>query len=350
MFLVSINLLTFNGRRFIENCLESVFNQTYPKLELLIIDNASQDDTLTFTQEIISKKNPRFPVRIIKNEKNLGFSAGHNLGIRESRGELVLCLNQDVVLAPDFIEKAVEFFEKDRQAKIAALQPKLLRLDKESQPASIIDTTGLVMLKNRRIVNCGQGQKDEGQHNITEEVFGADGAAPVYRREALDDIAINASQRDNSALSPRLEWLDEDFFMYKEDVDLAWRLRLYGWKTFFVPSVLAWHARGAGESAATDYVSIIKERRKIGQFPKIFSFRNQRLMQIKNELWSLLFRHLPRFLLKEIGAWLYVLLFEPYTFEALKELVRLAPRAWKKRKIIMANKKVSDGEMRKWFV
>jgi GT2 family glycosyltransferase len=338
MFLVSISLLTYNGGRFIENCLKSVLAQTYYKIELLIIDNASQDNTVAITQEIISKENLKFPVRIIQNEKNFGFSGGHNLGIRESRGELILFLNQDVVLAPNFVEKAVDFFEKNKEEKIAALQPKLLRLDKEMRFSDVIDTVGLVMLKNRRIISRGQGQKDSGQFNKEKEMFGADGAAPVYKREALQDAKVFN------------EYFDEDFFMYKEDVDMAWRLRLLGQKTFYVPQVLAWHSRGAGESAATQYISIIKERRKIGQFAKFLSFRNQRLMQIKNELPCLFLKHLPWFIFKEIGAWGFVILFEPYTLKAVKELIKMAPKAFAKRKIIMGCKKVSAPEMGKWFV
>ncbi|MFH0852169.1 MAG: glycosyltransferase family 2 protein [bacterium] len=350
MLSVSVNLVTYNGRRFIENCLKSVLRQTYPKVEILIIDNASQDNTVLMAQEIIGKENPKFPVRIIKNEKNLGFSAGHNLGIKESRGELVVCLNQDVVLVPDFIEKAVEFFEKNGQTEIAALQPKLLRLDKELQPSSIIDTTGLVMLKNRRIISRGQGQKDEGQYGNIEEVFGADGAAPVYKRDALEDVKINVKCQMSNVKTADGEYFDEDFFAYKEDVDLSWRLRLAGWKIFYVPKVIAWHGRSAGDSTATNYFAIIRERLKISKFAKYVAFKNQRLMQIKNEQLFLLLKHLPRFLVKEISSWTYVILFERFTWSAIRDLFRQAPRAFQKRKIIMESRRASVNEMGKWFI
>jgi GT2 family glycosyltransferase len=335
---VSISLLTYNGSRFIENCLKSILAQTYPKIELLIIDNASQDNTAAAVQDIISKENPKFPIRVIQNEKNIGFSGGHNLGIKESRGELILFLNQDVILAGDFVKRAVEFFEKNKDGHIGALQPKLLRLDENMEPTDVVDTVGFLMLKNRRIINRGQGQKDSGQFANEEEVFGADGAAPVYKREALEDVKIFD------------EYFDEDFFMYKEDVDMAWRLRMLGWKVFYAPQVLAWHSRGAGESAATQYISIIKERRKIGQFAKFLSFRNQRLMQIKNELPGLFLKHLPWFIFKEFGAWGYIILFEPYTLKAVKELIKMTPKAFAKRRIIMSRRKASAQEMARWFV
>jgi len=112
---------------------------------------------------------------------------------------------------------------------------------------------------------------------------------------------------------------------------------------------LAWHARTAGDSAKTSYIGIIKERLKINQFGKYHAFKNQRLMQIKNEQIGLLVRHSLWFLPKEFSAWLYVLVFEHYTWKSIKELFKLTPRAWQKRKIIMARKKVSDKEMKKWF-
>lgn len=345
--LVSVNLLTYNAERFIEKCLNSVFGQSYNKIELLIIDNASQDSTVSILQKLVEEKQAPFAVKIIKNEKNLGFSIGHNLGIKESKGELVLCLNQDVILAPDFIKNAIEFFEKNKNEKIGALQPKLLRLDNGLRPTDTIDTTGLLILKNRRIIARGQGEKNAGQYNKTEEIFGADGAAPVYRRETLEDVKLVTS--DLRLADSNGEYFDEDFFMYKEDVDLAWRMRLFGWKCFFVPEVQAWHARGSGESAATSYFSIIKERRKIGQFAKFLSFRNQRLLQIKNELPGLLLKHLPWYLPKEIGAFGYALLFERGTYKAIREIIKLVPRAWRKRKIIMSRKKIGAREMEKWF-
>lgn len=342
MLLVSVSLLTYNGSRFIKNCLKSVLAQTYPKIELLMIDNGSYDETINLAKEIILKENPKIPVRIIENEKNLGFSGGHNLGIRKSRGELILCLNQDVVLTPDFVEKAADFFQKNKDKKIGALQPKLLRIDKDAQKTDIIDTTGLVALKNRRIIARGQGLTDKEQFKKEEEVFGSDGAAPVYSREALEDIKISLDGKE--------EYFDEDFFAYKEDVDLSWRLRLAGWKIFYVPRVIAWHGRSAGDSAATNYFSIIKERLKISKFAKYVAFKNQRLMQIKNEQPLLLLKHLPQFLVKEIGSWVYVILFERFTWAAIRDLFEQAPRAFQKRKIIMNRKKISASEMARWFV
>jgi len=338
--LVSINLLTWNGEKYIEDCLNSVFNQTYSNLEILVIDNNSTDKTVDYLKKLLNKSN----LKIIFNKKNIGFSAGHNQGIKQSKGDFILCLNQDVVLKNDFIQNIVEIFRQDK--KIASVQGKLLRWQKGLSTFSersdykvfhIIDTIGLLVLKNRRIINRAQGEIDQGQFEKIEEIFGPDGAVPVYRRKALEDIKIEG------------EYFDEDFFAYKEDVDLAWRLRLYGWKSFYQPKSVAHHDRTTGDSFALSYINIIKERLKISKFGKYLAFKNQRLMQIKNEQWRLLIKHLPWILTKEIGSWFYVLILEKYTWPAIKDLFKQMPRAWKKRKIIMAHKRVNSKEMNKWF-
>jgi len=320
--LVSINILTYNAQDLIEPCLKSVLEQTYPNIEILVVDNASSDKTL--------EKIKNLPVKIIRNKENLGFSAGHNVGIRESKGEYILCLNQDVILDKDFVRYAVEAMEKDNE--IGAIQGKLYKKDKS------LDTTGLLAFKNRRFVNRGQGEEDKGQHDKTEEIFGVDGAAPLYRRKALEDIRINN------------EYFDEDFFMYKEDVDLAWRLRLYGWEAVYEPKAIGYHLRGAGEKAVKNYLAIASARKKNSEFAKFHSFKNDRLMRIKNELPALFFRDFYRIIIKEIAAWLYVLIFERYSWKTIKELFKQAPIAWRKRRIIMKRKRVGAKEMSKWFV
>lgn len=323
--LVSVNILTHNGEKLINPCLDSVLKQTYPDIDILIIDNASKDNTLKNIHNI----------NIIKNKKNLGFAKAHNIGIKKSKGDYILCLNQDVVLDKDFVKNTVKRLEKNKKA--AAVQAKIYKVKKQgSINKEQIDTTGLIILKNRRAISRGQGEKDKGQYKAG-EVFGADGAAPLYSRKALEDVKINN------------EYFDEDFFCYKEDVDLAWRFQLYNWKTFYEPKAIAYHLRGAGDSAVRKPREIIKQRKKISELAKYYSFKNQRLMQIKNELLGLFFSDIFYILIKEISAWIYVLVFETYTLKVVKDLIKEIPSAWEKRKIIMLNKKIKSKQLKKWF-
>ena len=251
--LVSINIITYNSQKYIRDCFGSVLNQTYPNIEVLIIDNASTDDI----REYLKKFSSISKLKIIFNDKNTGFTAGHNQGIRNSKGDFILCLNHDVVIDKDFVKKAVKILKDDNQ--VAAVQGKLLRWNtgnpvsnnfKDYDVSRIIDTTGLVVFKNRRIVNRGQGHIDENQFKKIEEIFGADGAAPVYRREALEDIKINK------------EYFDEDFFCYKEDVDLAWQVRLLGYEIDFCENAVATHKIGQSLPGLppSKFYNIVKNR------------------------------------------------------------------------------------------
>ena len=424
---VTISVINYNDRKFIFQAIESAVNQNYPNLEIIITDNNSTDGTREeigervagweekrkeiihcwfhspdraveprcktddknrFNQEIpLTPFDKGGSIKYIKNSENAGFGRPHNEAMRIMEGEFILLLNSDAILTPDYIENAIKPFEDE---KVGAVQGKLLRYDfdknelcknKENPELNIIDTTGLMMLKNRRIVCIGQGEADEGQFEKETEVFGADGAVPVYRKEALEDVKLpkldlthspeiplapfdkggtshtpSPSQEGNKK-SPLergkgcvYEYFDENFFMYKEDVDLAWRLRLYGWKTIYTPRAVAYHGRGSGDSMAKNYLDIIKERRKINKKAKFFSFKHQRLMQIKNDFPSLLFtKHFPRFIIKEVGAWAYMMIFERFTLRILKDLYRDIPLFLKKRKMVMVKKRVGMKEMEKWF-
>ncbi len=369
--IVTINIINYNERKFIFGAIESVMKQSYPNLEIFITDNNSTDGTREEIEKKITEwKKKREDIIYIKNDDNAGFGRPHNHVMRMAKGDFILLLNADIILPPNYIENAIKPFVNP---KVGAVQGKLLRYDfdknelckdKNNPKLNIIDTTGLMMFKNRRIVCIGQGQADEGQFEEEKEVFGADGAIPIYRKESLEDIKLLKLETGNWKLrkeqSDKLqitnyklqdyEYFDEDFFMYKEDVDLAWRLRLNGWKTIYAPKVVAYHGRGSGDSMAKNYIDIIRERRKINKRAKYFSFKHQRLMQIKDDFPSLLFtKHFFSFIIKEVGAWVYMAIFERFTFSVLKDLYRDIPIFLEKRKMVMAKKRVGAKEMEKWF-
>lgn len=375
--LVTISILSYNDEQTIETAVKSAALQLHSAIEILVMDNNSKDGS----REILRNLKDRLPglraahlaehgvtseifrYHVLESSENVGFAKGHNKLIAMAQGTYVLLLNSDAGLDDQFLSHALPAFEHDD--KLAAVQGKLYRYDPETQEPlrdpetkkSIIDTTGLVIFKNRRIINRGQGEPDIEQFDKPGEVFGADGAAPFYRKAALEDVKIclnNApipplSVRGGGGELIRCEYLDEDFFSYKEDVDLAWRLRLAGWKTLYVPTAIAYHQRGSGDSAATSYVAILKERRKLSKVAKYHAFKNQRLMQIKNELPKLLLRDFFSWLPKELASWAYVLLFERYTWKAIGEIFRLLPRMLKKRRLVMARRRASVAELARWF-
>lgn len=351
---VTLSLVNYNGIETIADTLKSVFCLKWPHMELVITDQVSTDGSRELIRKFIAENVFSGDVRFIENAHNTGFAGGHNRVMAMAGGEYIFCVNPDIIIEPDFLDKVLEPFFRDE--KVGAVQPKLLRYNfKKGTPSTkdgknIIDTTGLLILKNRRIINRGQGYKDVGQFEKEEEVFGADGAAPVYRKKTLEDVKIPLFNKEGSAIKEKFEYFDEDFVAYKEDVDLAWRMRMLGWKTLYYPKAVVYHGRGSGESAALDYAGIIRERRKISKLAKKLAFRNQRFMQLKNEYWGALLKHLPVVVIKEILAWGYVLVFEPSIFlGTIPELVRGTAKMLKKRKYIMEHKRSSDEYMEHWF-
>ena len=340
---ITITCLAYRSLSTTPLAVASAWNLDYAgPVEILIREQGSDPEELVALEQLASELGSASnrSISVVEGE-NLGFAGGHNTLFRQAKGEFILALNADAVLQPDYLDKALAAFS---DPQVGAVQGKLLRWDIQRQDSpvmrdgmAVIDTTGLLPLKNRRIVSRGMGETDRGQYDEPGEVWGADGAVPIYRKAALDDVAYPKATSDKrQATIP--EFFDEDFFAYKEDVDLAWRLQWRGWKTAYVPTAVAWHGRGAGENAATDYRSIIAERKKISPLLKYYSFSNQRLLLYKNEDFGRYLRDLPKWIVKEVGAWGYALLFEGRALAAIWRTIRLLPAIHAKRKYTMSRR------------
>jgi GT2 family glycosyltransferase len=333
---VSLSLVTYNAMRWLDACLASALAQTHPAVEILVLDNASTDGTVA---RLLSFSKDHSSIRVAQSAQNLGFAAAQNRNLEMVRGAFVCLLNQDVILDVNFLTEAVGAFEKD--AGTAAIQGKLYRLGPKLEKTAVFDTTGLQILRNRRIISRGQGQVDTRQYDRPEPIFGADGPAPVFRLAALRDVKVPRTRGG-------WEILDEDFFMYKEDADLAWRLLLFGWNAVYVPTAVAWHARGAGASAQS-VLALARERRRVPAWIRCRSWANQRLMQVKNEQTSLFARDLARIMWKEARALGYLIVFETRCLSAIPRLARLIPAARRKRAYIMKHKRRGTTEMASWL-
>lgn len=319
---ISVSIVTFNGLRWLPGLFASLQAQDLDAFELLVLDNASTDGSRDWLRRWALVE-PR--MRLTESAENLGFARAHNRHIAQARGEHVLLLNQDVELDRCFLREAVAAF--DGRPSVAAVQGRLRRLGPEGERTDILDSTGLEMRRDRRVVSRAQGERDGVRHAVPGPVFGADGPAPVYRRSALTDARM-----------PRTgggwETLDEDFFMYKEDVDLAWRLRLLGWSAWYAPDALAWHARGAGGAGARSALEIARSNRAQPRWVTVLSWRNQRLMQAKNEPLGAFLRDLPWIMWRELLFFAFILIADPRRLGAAVGLLRGLPGALRKRRYL----------------
>lgn len=319
--MISIIIIHYKTKHLLRGCIEPLLKQTYKDSEIIFIDNNSEDGSPDYVRE----NWPR--IKVVANKENIGYAGAGNQGIELSEGEYVFITNPDIILTPEYFEKAVGKMTKELEA--AALTGKVLQYDFEKKkPTGLIDTTGLEMFRSRRVIDRGQGEKDHGQYDKEEYVFGVSGACPLYRRSALEDVKICG------------EYLDNDFFMYKEDVDLSWRFKLFGWKCLYYPKIVAYHGRGTGIHDRSKVSGTLKHRGKLSRFQKYYGYKNQRLMQIKNETLKGFLRDMPWILGKEIAHFLYIIVREPYLFKSFGKMLLQIPRTLKKRKEIMRGKKV----------
>lgn len=328
--MVSVVILNYNGEKLLKTCLDSACALDFEHKEIIFLDNASTDNSVEF----VSKHYPG--IHIVANKENSGYAGGANQAIEVSKGNFVMILNPDIVFEPDYLKILVERLRED--PRIAAIIGKLKKYDFEGgKKTDFIDSAGLLMLRNRRCVDRGQGEHDKGQYDVAEEVFGITGACPLYRRSALEDIKING------------EYFDNSFFMYKEDVDISWRLRLFGWKCFYEPSAVAYHGRGTGAIERTTLWDVVKNRKGLSRFQKHLSYKNERLMRVKNELWPNMKHDFWPIIQKEILMAGWMMLREPFLFKSLVKFLHQLPSALQKRRQIMGRVKVNYEQLQKWF-
>ncbi|MDD5747680.1 MAG: glycosyltransferase family 2 protein [Actinomycetota bacterium] len=320
MKLVSIVLINFNSTHDLARCIGSAESQDYENLELIAIDNGSSDNSYEVLTEILEEDFWKNRSRLIRNEKNIGFSPALNQGIRLSKGELVMSLNPDVVLEPDFISKLADAFDEPR---VGSASGKLLRFP-AGKRGNVIDSAGHIIYRNRLSVNRGEGMAGGRFFNAPEFVFGTCGAAAMYSREMLDDVAVLE------------EYFDEDFFAFWEDLDLDWRAGMRGWKCAYRPDAIAYHRRGGAgyrKSLLVEY----------------HNYKNRYLMIIKNDSARYLLKNLPGIVLTEVLKGGALLVRCPRALLSLWEVVKLLPKILKKRRIIQSKRVVSPREMEIWF-
>jgi GT2 family glycosyltransferase len=303
---VSVIIINYNHGHFLRGCLDSLRNQSHPPSKTIIVDNGSIDGS----QEFIRQSYPA--IELITYSRNTGFSQAMNRALRSTNDPFVLSLNPDVTAKPDFISKLISTIKQGDKIGIAV--PKLLRADKPAY----LDSTGLFINCQRRPYDRGQGEYDQGQYDHELDIFGVCGAAGLFRKAMLEDIAING------------EYFDKDFFAYYEDADLSWRAQLRGWHVRYEPAAVATHVRGWGDSLS-------KQRKKDSFGPRL-ALRNRYLMVIKNDSISSFISKLPVILAAELPRLIYMSVFLPKALLGLWDIVRLFPSAWRKRKYIQENR------------
>lgn len=258
---VAIVILNWNGRLYLERFLPSVMASTYPVLQVVIVDNASADDSIEYLQQ-------NFPsINIVRLPQNFGYAGGYNRGLKQVQADYYILLNSDVEVQPAWIEPVIQLMENDRS--IAVCQPKILMYDHKEMfeyagaSGGWLDHLGYPFARGRIFDVC---EKDNGQYDSAEPIFWASGAAMFVRSKVYHELG----------------GLDEFFFAHQEEIDFCWRVQLAGHKVYACPASVVYHVGGG---------TLPKGNKR-----KVFlNFRNNLIMLAKNlppgqALWKLPFR------------------------------------------------------------
>lgn len=267
---IAIVILNWNGQKFLEQFLPSVFLTTYYSYEVVVADNGSTDSSVQF----LEKNYPA--VRIIRLDKNYGFAGGYNRALRQVVAEYYVMLNSDVEVAPCWLEPMVSLLENDNS--IAACQPKILSYHQKTHfeyagaAGGWIDKYGYPFSKGRIFDVC---EEDKGQYDRAEPIFWASGAALFIRSKVFHEV----------------QGFDEYFFAHQEEIDMCWRIQLAGHKIYSCPASVVYHVGGG--------------TLKQGNPQKTYlNFRNNKIMLSKNLPFpKKLNIMLARNLLDAVSAW-----------------------------------------------
>jgi GT2 family glycosyltransferase len=254
---VTMIVPNWNGRRWLPGCLAAIAGQTQAPERVIVVDNGSDDGSLQY----LSTEHPE--VGVIRLGRNTGFAHAANCGIAAATSPFVALINADVVIGPDWVERSVHALSSGE--RIAAVATKMLQLD---NPQEVYDA-GDILRRDGACEQRGRFGRDDGRYDEAGEIFGACAGAALYRRDAV--LAVGG--------------FDERFFAYLEDVDLALRLRLAGWRCRYEPTV----ALHAGESSSRNLVGghmFLVQRNTLLLVAKWFPFRWLPLVLYRQVAWA----------------------------------------------------------------
>ena len=267
--LVAIVILTYNGRHYLQQFLPAVLASTYINIKVIIGDNASTDDTVTW----MANHYPQ--IDVLQNPENFGYAKGYNQILQQVKADYFVLLNSDVEVTPGWIEPIINLMETG--PLIAASQPKLLAYNNKTEfeyagaSGGWMDALGYPFTRGRVFDYC---EKDHGQYNDTSKVFWASGAALFVRAN----------------LFAELNGFDEYFFAHQEEIDLCWRLQKAGYSIMVCPASVVYHVGGG---------TLPKGHQKV-----FLNFRNNLVMLAKNWRFSEKLWKMPlRILLDAVAAW-----------------------------------------------
>jgi GT2 family glycosyltransferase len=317
---VAVAVVTHDSASDLPSCLEAVGCLEHRPLELILVDNDSRDGGAELARSLAPAG---LSCRVEALPDNVGYAAAMNRALAASDAPWVLALNPDAVPAPDFVGRLFARLDATRGHRVAGLTGRLLR---PGGPARL-DACGMHLTLTWRHLDRGSDELDRGQWSRPERVFGATGAAALWRREALDDVAVDG------------EVLLEEFHSFREDAELAFRLRERGWEILYEPTARAVHRRS----------NLPRLRRVMPPAVNFHSLKNRYLLRAYHETPASLLATLPWTAARDLGALTYVMLSERSSLAAYRWLWANRRRILARRRAIQARRTVPPRQVSRWF-
>ena len=318
--LVSVIVLNWNGGSEVIGCIEHVLGQTHDTIDLIIIDNGSADNSLEMIRQ-------HFPgIKVVENGQNLGFAGAMNQGIDLAQGEYVLLLNQDAWIRQDFLQAALEII--DNAPDVGMIGGRLYKLDNGQKTDQLV---GGGVLLNRRVQLVG-----DPDLSTVHYTFSPTWCCPFLRKAMLCDIGSSTGH-----------YFDSRYFAYGEDLDLAIRAQLRGWKCLFSPDMVAWHSHSGSLGGQV----------RIWQKPPVFrkhTIRNRYMTIAKDLSAPMLIYLMPFLVLTELAVWPYFLARGSYTLvcllQAWVEALRALPETLRMRRMVQTTRLVSATYLKRFLM
>ena len=299
---VSVIVVNWNGKALLQECLGPLLRQRDIACELILVDNGSSDGSVDWVRT-------KFPqIKLVQLSSNQGFTGGNLAGLDAAHGEFIALVNNDTRADERCLSELLLPMIRDSQVGISAAK---LLLDR----TEMINSAGVALTTAAVGFDRGYGE-DCCLYDVPEHVFGACAAAVLYRRSMLEEIGF----------------LDNDFFLYGEDVDLSFRAQIAGWKCVYVPTAIVYHKLNA-------------TARKLSDVHVYYHTRNLEFVWVKNMPTKLMIRYVHHKILQEFGAFCYLCLrhgkWRPF-FRAKRDALKMLPLAIRKRRQIQGRRRVSN--------
>ena len=315
-----IVLVTWNSARWLPASLPS-FSALEGHARVIVVDNDSEDESVAIVRSLLPD------ATLLVNEWNEGFAAAANRGIAKTTADFVLVVNPDLRLAPDYGVRLIDRLEARGEEWGAATGRLHGAAGDAIEPTGVIDSDGIEFTRSGRHFDIRQGVPAAQADTRDEEVFGVSGAAAMYRRTFIDDLSTCGS------------FFDERFFAYREDADVAWRGRIFGWRAVCDPAAEGWHVRRVTPAA----------RARLPHAINMHSVKNRFLLRINNQGMRLALLHLPFQLARDLVVLGAVIARERTSLPGLRWLWNNRRQAWERRTCIQSKRRVGDRDIAPWF-